>query len=150
MARKKRFRPEPDANPGLNMSAMIDISFLLLIYFIATSSLQPREADLGMTLPTIDSTSSAPPEIDQMNIKLTGQGAVMVNDEVLDTDVNTRALPNLKDRLSQYKAAADLSDSTPVVILAADDSAKGQRFVDVLNTLAAVGIENVTLAGFSE
>ncbi len=129
---------------------MIDISFLLLIYFIATSSLQPREADLGMTLPTIDSTSSAPPEIDQMNIKLTGQGAVMVNDEVLDTDVNTRALPNLKDRLSQYKAAADLSDSTPVVILAADDSAKGQRFVDVLNTLAAVGIENVTLAGFSE
>ena len=128
---------------------MIDVSFLLLIYFIATSSLQPKEADIGMTLPTTTSSSSSPVEIEQMSITLNGQGAVLVNDELLDTDAKSRDLPLLFDRLKQYKAAADLSDTTPVVIFAADDSSDGQRFVDVLNTLAKVGISNVTLSGFS-
>jgi len=150
MARKRTYKPEGEPDPGLNMSAMIDISFLLLIYFVATSTLQPKETDLGMTLPTSQSTGAAKVEIDQMSISLNGQGAVLVNDEMLDTDTSTRRLPMLRDRLRQYKAAADLSDSTPVVILSADDQAKGQRFVDVLNTLADVGISSVTLAGFQE
>jgi biopolymer transport protein ExbD len=39
-----------------------------------------------------------------------------------------------------------------MVIIAADDAAKGQRFIDVLNALAdeAVGISNVTITGFTE
>jgi len=135
-------------DPGLDMSSLIDVSFLLLIYFITTSTLQPKEADLGMTLPTSDSSNSSQVEIDQMSITLNGQGMVIVNDQVLDTDINSRSLPLLKDALSQYKAAADLSEDQPVVILSADDSAKGQRFVDVLNTIAEVDISNVTLAGF--
>jgi hypothetical protein len=39
-----------------------------------------------------------------------------------------------------------------MVIIAADDAAKGQRFVDVLNALAdkTVNINRVTITGFSE
>tara|TARA_R110002096_G_scaffold147671_16_gene307682 strand:+ start:14570 stop:15028 length:459 start_codon:yes stop_codon:yes gene_type:complete len=150
MARRKKLQAAVEPDPGLDMSSLIDVSFLLLIYFIATSTLKPEEADLGMTLPTTDSSSSSKVEIDQMSINLTGEGAVSVNDEVLDNDVNSRSLPQLKERLVQYKSAADLSESTPVVILSAQDSAKSQRFIDVLNTLADVGINSVTLAGFDQ
>ncbi len=150
MARRKRFQSEAEPDPGLDMSSLIDVSFLLLIYFIATSTLLPEEADLGMTLPTTDSSSSSKVEIDQMSINLSGDGAVSVNDEIMDSDVNSRDLPQLRDRLEQYKSAADLSESTPVVILSAQDSAKGQRFIDVLNTLADVGISSVTLSGFDQ
>ncbi len=144
---RRRATPVEIVDPGLDMSSLIDVSFLLLIYFISTSTLQPKESDLGMVLPTSDSPSSQV-QIDQMSIQLNGQGMVVVNDDVLDTDINSRSLPLLKDRLKDYKAAADLSDTNPVVILSADDSAKGQRFVDVLNTIAEVGIKSVTLAGF--
>lgn len=148
MARKRKLRTLNEEEPGLDMSSLIDVSFLLLIYFIATSTLKPREADLGMTLPTTESTNTSKVEIDQMTINLNGQGMVIVNEEVVENDPTKRVMPQLRTRLADYKAAADLSDSTPVVILSADDSAKSQRFVDVLNTLADVGITSVTLSGF--
>jgi biopolymer transport protein ExbD len=58
----------------------------------------------------------------------------------------------LTDRLRTYVESARLTDSEPMVIIAADDAAKGQRFVDVLNALAdkTVNINRVTITGFSE
>ena len=41
-----------DEDPELDISSLIDVSFLLLIYFIVTSTLQKRETDLGITLPS--------------------------------------------------------------------------------------------------
>lgn len=148
MARKSTYKRPDEGDPGLDMSSMIDISFLLLIYFVSVSTLQPVETDLGMTLPTMLQGATSKVEIDKMEIKLNPDGAVLVNDEVLDTNVKSRSMPLLRDRLAQYKAAADLSGSTPIVILGADDKANGQRFVDVIDTLAEVGISNVTLSGF--
>ncbi len=131
---------------------MIDVSFLLLIYFIVTSTLDPKEADLGMTMPTSQSSGSADVEIDQMTINVNGLGHILVNDEVLDSDPDSREVPALIDRLSTYAESARLTDSKPMVIIAADDAAKGQRFVDVLNALAheSVGIQNVTISGFTD
>ena len=142
---------EPEDEPVLDMSSLIDVSFLLLIYFLVTSTLMKKETDLGLTLPTQQPDSaSSQVEIDQMMIVINPDGSVVVNDDILDTDAEQRALPKLSDRLRMYKKAADLSGSKPLVILAADDAAKGQRLVDVLNALAGVGIKSVTMTGFSE
>lgn len=150
MARRREAPKEAD--PELDMSSMIDVSFLLLIYFIVTSTLDPKEADLGMTMPTSQSSGSADVEIDQMTINVNGLGHILVNDEVLDSDPDSREVPALIDRLSTYAESARLTDSKPMVIIAADDAAKGQRFVDVLNALAheSVGIQNVTISGFTD
>lgn len=141
-----------DPDPVLDMSPMIDLSFLLLIYFLVTSTLEPTEADLGMTMPTSQSSGSAQVEIDQMTVEVNGSGHIVLNDEVLDTDATVREVPLLLDRLKTYAESARLTDSKPMVIIAADDAAKGQRFVDVLNALAdkSVGINNVTITGFKE
>ena len=134
------------------MSSLIDVSFLLLIYFLVTSTLEPKEADLGITMPTSQSEGSAKPEIDQMTVEVNSSGHIVLNDEVLDTDPEVREVPLLLDRLKTYAESARLTDSKPMVIIAADDAAKGQRFVDVLNALAdkSVGINNVTITGFKE
>jgi biopolymer transport protein ExbD len=150
MARK---RIEPDPDPVLDMSPMIDLSFLLLIYFLVTSTLEPTEADLAMTMPsTQSSASSAEVEIDQMTVEVNGAGHIVLNGEVLDTDASTREVPLLLDRLKTYAESAKLTDSKPMVIIAADDAAKSQRFIDVLNALAdqSVNIRNVTITGFKE
>lgn len=133
------------------MSSLIDVSFLLLIYFLVTSTLDPKEADLGMTMPT-SSGGGAPVEIDQMTIEVNGTGHIVLNDEVLDTDAESREVPLLLDRLRTYAESARLTDSEPLVIIAADDAAKGQRFIDVLNALSDPGVDitNVTITGFAD
>ncbi|MEM6278256.1 MAG: biopolymer transporter ExbD [Verrucomicrobiota bacterium] len=150
MARRKAPKEE---DPALDMSSLIDVSFLLLIYFLVTSTLDPKEADLGMTMPTSTSSSATPPvEVDQMTIDVNSSGHIVLNEEVLDTDPTKREVPLLLDRLRTYAQTAKMTESEPVVIIAADDAAKGQRFVDVLNALAdkEVDIRNVTITGFTE
>lgn len=147
----RKIRKEKE--PGLDMSSLIDVSFLLLIYFLVTSTLDPREADLGITMPTKDSDTSTPENvIDYLTIKVNSFGHIVVNEEVLDTDPRTRETPLLLDRLRTYVKTAQLTQSEPIVIIAADDSSKSQRFVDVLNALSdhKVAIENVTITGFEK
>ena len=95
MARRKAPKEE---NPALDMSSLIDVSFLLLIYFLVTSTLDPKEADLGMTMPTSTGQGSDV-EIDQMTVEVKRQGHIVLNDEVLDTDAANRDVPQLLDRL---------------------------------------------------
>lgn len=149
MARRK---PPQETDPALDMSSLIDVSFLLLIYFIVTSTLDPKEADLGMTMPTTQSSGSVEVEIDQMTVEVNNAGAIVLNGEVLDTNPEEREVPLLLDRLKTYAEASKLTDSKPMVIIAADDASKSQRFIDVLNALAdqSVGIRNVTISGFKE
>ena len=150
MARRTKLQPAEEDEPVLEPAPLIDVSFLLLIYFLVTSTLEKREADLGLTLPTQIPDAPSNVEIDQMMIQIDAQGSVIVNEEVLDADLDSRDLPNLLERLRMYKKAADLSDSKPLVVVAADDYSKGQRLVDVLNCLAEVEIKHVTMTGFSE
>jgi len=131
---------------------MIDLSFLLLVYFLATSTLEPVESDLAMTMPAPNGPTTPQFVIDTMEVEVNEAGHIVANGEVLDTAAELREVPLLLDRLKTYAASARLTDNEPRVILAAADGAKGQRFVDVLNALAdrEVGIRNIMLAGFRE
>jgi len=149
MARKKTMQMEPESEPGLDISSLIDVSFLLLIYFLVTSTLMPKEGDLGMQLPS-DTPSGNPIKLDPMTIKVTESGQVLVQDEVLEADPDSRNLESLHSTLKSYRETCDATDSDPIVIVAADDQAEHQRFIDVINTLAKVKITNVTLTGFKE
>lgn len=143
--------PEPEfAEPDLDISSLIDCSFLLLIYFLVTSSIDPSETDLGMTLPTQSSNNPTQVKVDQMTIQVSPEGNILLNDEVLETDPDKRTLPMLRERLDQVVAAGKVAGSEPLVVVAADDASKGQRFVDVLNAVAGAGIKNVTITGFQE
>ncbi|MEM1444241.1 MAG: biopolymer transporter ExbD, partial [Verrucomicrobiota bacterium] len=104
MARRKAPKEE---DPALDMSSLIDVSFLLLIYFLVTSTLDPKEADLGMTMPTNQSTQTATEvDIDQMTVEVNSSGHIVLNEEVLDTDPEKREVPLLLDRLRTYAESA--------------------------------------------
>ena len=132
--------------PQLEISPLIDIAFLLLIYFLVTTTLQKAEADLSLVLPGVESQSTREVKIDQMVVKVDDTGAVLVNDEVTDSDPNDRSLPQLTDRLKRYVASCRVTNTTPQVIVDCDGEAVGQRFIDVLNTCSKADIANVTLA----
>ena len=135
-----------EEDPELDISPLIDIAFLLLIYFLVTTTLQKSEADLSLTLPGISKTDSKEVKIDQMLIKVDASGAVIVNDEISDSDPNDRDLPNLTDRLKRYAASCIVANTVPQIIIECADEAVGQRFIDVLNVCAKSEIKNVSLA----
>lgn len=132
--------------PELDISPLIDVAFLLLIYFLVTTTLQKSEADLSLTLPGIAQEDSREVKIDQMLVEINSDGVVLVNEEITDADPNDRDLPNLTERLSRYSASAQVANTETQVIIDCDEEAVGQRFVDVLNVCSKADIKNVSLA----
>jgi len=137
--------PLREHEPKLDMASLIDVSFLLLIFFMVSATLQKQEADLGLILPGITDLGGESVTVDQMTIKVDSSGSVLVNDEVVDSNVNRRRIPKLNDRLKRYRAVADLAGSEPMVIIDCSGEVPQQRFIDVLNACAKVGIKHVSL-----
>ena len=138
------FKNQPE--PETDISPMIDVAFLLLIYFLVTTTLQKNEADLSLTLPGVSAADSKKVKIKQTVVKIDPQGVIYVNDEVADQDNSERSVPVLTDRLKRYAASTALAQTEPQIIIDCDDKGKGQRFVDVLNACAKADIKNITLA----
>lgn len=148
MARGRRKSGNPlsqGVEPGLDISSLIDVAFLLLIYFIVTTTLTKSEADLGMVLPGVASEQSNSVKVDQMVIRVSADQGVFVNDELVDSDPNDHNLPNLTDRLDRYAASAKIAGSEAMVIVECANESPQQRFVDVLNACAKTGLKNVSL-----
>lgn len=145
MAKRDILEEDQETQPRLNIAALIDMSFLLLIYFMVSTTLLKQEADLGIILPGIASEGSEPVEVDQMAIAVDPAGTILVNGEVVDTEVNRHGVPELRERLKRYRAVAELAGSEPLVIIQCAGGVAQQRFVDVLNACASVGIRHVSL-----
>ena len=134
-------------DPGFDLSSLIDVSFLLLIYFLVTSTLQPKEADLGMTLGGIpDGPSLYIPEVFEVSID--SSGSVLVGPMATDPATAGRELPGLQDSLRIYIASQEILSEDPIVHINVADEARSQRFIDVLNCVAGEQVEFVTFGDF--
>ncbi|MGJ8633237.1 MAG: ExbD/TolR family protein [Luteolibacter sp.] len=137
--------------PNLDISSLIDVCFLLLIYFLITSTISPKEEDLSMALPSPGITSPKQPipplliRVDSGGVIFTGTGTA---EQQLDSVTTDRELPLLLSQLSLYKSALQSAGETPLVRLNVDNDASQQRVVDVLNALATTGISSVTFTDF--
>ncbi len=153
MARHKKTLTETFPEPDLDVSSLIDVCFLLLIYFLVTSTIVPRESDLPMALPT---PNGIPPStrIDPMFIRVDAAGAVFtgtgIHERPMDTDPASRDLPVLTGHLNLYRDAAVSSGDKPLVQVWVDPGAIQQRVIDVLNALAAAKIADVTFTDLME
>jgi len=154
MARHKKSVREEEAEPELDISSLIDVCFLLLIYFLVTSTITPREQDLGMALPANAPPSSEQPKIEPMFIRVDEAGAIYTgtgaSQQALDTNMSVRDLPLLLSQLQLYAAAARSAGNNPLVQVYVDPGTTQQRVIDVLNALAAVGISSVTFTDLLE
>lgn len=138
-------RSSPLDEPTLDISSLIDVCFLLLIYFLVTTTIQPREQDLCTFTPQPGDSPiySIPP----MVIEIRQGGEVVVNPgdaaEIYESDVLNHALPQLQGRLKMLTGLTP-SDS-PKVMLKVHDQVQQQRYIDVVNCLAGAGIKSIAL-----
>lgn len=134
--------PEAD-EPDLSIAPLIDMTFLLLIYFLCTCSLISPEADLGIRLPGMMVQAVAVDMPDEQIVEIRKEGRVLLNNREFDAP-ESQDLPELVATLKRYKAASDAARNEAMVTVWADDETKHQRVIDVLNACAAARIKNVS------
>jgi biopolymer transport protein ExbD len=127
----------------VDLTPMIDIVFLLLVYFMVTTSIVKEEADLGVTLP---SSMAAPPDTplpEQHYIDILIDGTTLLNGMPSDNPGNPD-LPNLRRTLQGLKLSSDRAGLKTIVIIQPDPETYQQSVVNVLNVLKAVGIRSIS------
>jgi len=127
----------------LQIAPLIDVVFLLLIYFMVSARLKRPEADLTLALPGAVSVSTQMEIPDEQIIEIWADGSIVLNNKVYASQ-DKADLAGLEYTLLRYHQAAQLSKTKAVITIAADDDSVHERVVDVLNACAGAGIKNVT------
>ncbi len=125
------------------MAPMIDIVFLLLIYFMVTTTLIKQEADLGMQLPGTVQQSAEVKMPDEQIIEIRADGRIILNGQVFD-GVDSRKMPELTGVLVRFKQSSDLTNTPAMITIQADDDSAHQRVIDAMDACAAAGIKSVS------
>ena len=142
-------REAPEATE-LEISSLIDMVFLLLVYFISTCTMIKPEADLGLKLPGMVSQAVSVDMPDEQTIEVQANGRVLLNGlEFSSPPSAPNELPDLVTKLTLYKKSSDATGNKALITIWAVDEAKHQRVIDVMNACAGAGIENVTFTGGS-
>ena len=125
MRRKKREFLETE------LTSLIDVVFLLLIFFMATSVFKKDELKLSLTLPSAGKGEAVNQQIEIIRLEVTKDKMSMNGQNI--------TLEGLKEKVSSIK------DKKIPIELRIDKVVQYQRIVDVLNLLKSSGFYNLDL-----
>ena len=139
LKRNDEFKAEVDMTP------MIDCVFLLLVFFMVSTTFNKQEADISFALPGTAAQSEAVDIPDEQIVQITAAGNVFLNDLEYDEPANAD-MPELVKTLILFRQTAEANKVPAMITIAPEDNVKQQRVVDVLNACTAAKIANVTFA----
>ncbi|WP_009965665.1 ExbD/TolR family protein [Verrucomicrobium spinosum] len=143
MAIRRRKRHDPPVE--VPMGPMIDMVFLLLVFFMVTSKPIKQESDISLALPGTVAQDESVEIPDEQRIQINQTGSVVLN-ELEMGDPGDTTLTRLSASLKRFKESADAARTKAMVTLDPHDLVPHQRVVDVLNACAQAGIRGVTFA----
>jgi biopolymer transport protein ExbD len=129
----------------MQMGPMIDMVFLLLVFFMVTAKPVKQESDISLGLPGTVSAEETVELPDEQRIRIEDDGSVVLNDSVIGPPADS-ALTGLVATLKRFKESADANKADALVTLDASDGTNQQRIVDVLNACAKADIGGVTFS----
>ena len=121
--------------PSLNLTPMIDVVFLLIIFFLVGSHFSETERQFDVNLPKVQDAQplTAPP--DEIVVNVYQDGRILISEELL-------TMAQLEQKLSE--AAKRFADQA--VLIRAEGQGRYQRVVDVLVACHKAHIKNFSLA----
>ena len=129
----------------MQMGPMIDMVFLLLVFFMVTARPVKQESDISLGLPGTVAQEEALDLPDEQRIRIGDDGSIVLNDSTFG-EPGDEKLESLVATLKRFKEAADANKSEALVTLDAADGTNHQRIVDVLNACARADITGVTFS----
>jgi biopolymer transport protein ExbD len=128
----------------LQITPLIDVVFLLLIYFMVTAALIKKEADLSFLLPAKVETNEIVTLPIEVIIEVNELGDVLM--EGMQFGEDSSNLNHLIVELASLKEAADASGSEFIVNILPDDRALHGRIVQVMDACAAAKVKNMSFS----
>ena len=128
------FNPRHEQEVDVNITPLIDVVFLLLIFFMVSTTFV-RESEIDLTLPEASAELRDEP-IDKIEIAVDKKGQYFVNGKAL---INSQ-LETMKAALREHNT----TDGDPLVIISADAEASHQSVITVMDAARQVGLVRVT------
>ena len=131
-----RLQTKRREEPDVNLTPLIDVVFLLLIFFMVSTTFE-RETEISIELPEA-SGKQVETERQLVEISIDEKGRYFVNrEEVINTQLET-----LKRAIK--KAAGDTAK--PQVLLSADKATPHQAVITAMDAARQLGFVNLTFA----
>jgi biopolymer transport protein ExbD len=149
--KKQRSIQSESVNLGFQIAPMIDVVFVIMLFFMVMAGAVKKEMELKTQLPgsgTPDQVSAETPP-DEILVTVEESGVVTLNEEEFDSPADKK-LTNFTSTLVRLKKEADLRNAKVIVTIQAEEQAVYERVIDVLNSLAKARIANVTFTVGSE
>lgn len=140
-----RLKTKPEPKPSIPIAPMIDVVFLLLMYYLVTSTLDKQEADISFQLPGVVEQSEPLDMPDEQVIEIGDDGQVVVNEFAYDSPSSPRLL-ELTGMLSRFKEASDANKVEALVTIAPGDNTTHQMIIKVMDACSIAGIKGVNFA----
>lgn len=130
-----------EGDMGFQIAPMIDVVFVLMLFFMACAGQQVAEKELGINLPSGGTPSQGPPPV-PIVIDIGADGQVQMN----STAYGTPSDKNLQPLRTKLKELMESGDGKNPVIIRPSMDARHERIMDVLNAAAASGVKNLTFS----
>jgi biopolymer transport protein ExbD len=125
---------------GANMTPMIDVVFLLIIFFLVSSHLARQETQIPLSLPLARTGTQDDPEVAPLTIHVDSQSRLFLGTRNID--------PNqLREILRDYLA---LSQTQPRLRIRTDRKVPYETIEPILKQAAISGIPDVRVAVSAE
>ena len=127
----------PRIQPEVNLTSLIDVVLLLLIFFMVSTSFV-KQSQIAISLPEAESAKIVDEVPDQIDIMITETGTFLVNGREL---INSRP-ETIRNALQKV---ADGNNSLPLTI-SADANAKHQDVVTAMDVAGRLGFVHISIA----
>lgn len=139
----KHRRGSTEVNLGFQIAPMIDVVFVILLYFMVMAGAVQVENAHNTKLPGTVPSDTETETPDEVAIKIEDDGQVYLNEDPLDAP-DSKDLRELAVNLIQLKESSDASKAKVLVTIYASEEAKYQRVIDVLDALGRAQLGDVT------
>lgn len=133
------------SDAGFQIAPMIDVVFVIMLFFMVMAGAVKVEHELKTTLPGNAETAKETEMPDEITIGVSENGAITINEDPVGLP-NDKTLEGLYNEMMKMATAAKQSKTKLLITVQAEEAAKYERVINVLDVLARADITNVTFA----
>lgn len=128
-------KTQPDEIPALNLTSMIDVLFVLIIFFLLATRFADLERDIAVRVPRVAATGAAAPAPPRRVINVHQDGKITLDRKVVTAEQLTAELT------ASRRQAKDLG-----VVVRGDGEGAFQNVATVLNACRQAGISDLGIS----
>jgi len=125
------------AQPEVNLTSLIDVVFLLLIFFMVSTSFV-KQSQINISLPQADSSTVVEEPPEQIDIMITVTGTYLVNGREL--------INNRPETIRNALQKVSMGRNNISMIISADANAKHQHVVTAMDVAGRLGFTHISIA----